>query len=91
MATILEQDEINKLIFIAEELQAKQSLANSAKDKVREMYLNTCSYHCTEDMDSLQSIGLVIDDISRLIQPDSIYFPSYNLLKLSYEFKLLRL
>lgn len=91
MAEILEQDAIDKLLKLNAELEAKKIIADSAKEKIREMYINTCGYRCFEDMDTLTSIGLVIKDIAELIHRDSIYFPSFMMLKQSYESKVLRI
>ena len=90
MAEILEQNAIDKLLKLNEELEAKKAVADSAKEKIKEMYINTCGYKCFEDMDTLVSIGLVIKDIAELIHRDSMYFPSFMMLKQSYENKILR-
>jgi hypothetical protein len=90
MAEILEQNAIDKLLKLNEELEAKKAIADSAKEKIREMYIDTCGYRCFEDMDTLVSIGSVIKDIAELIHRDSIYFPSFMMLKQSYENKILK-
>ena len=90
MAVILQQDGVDDLVQVALELQAKQLVADTAKDKIREMYLDTCVYRCFENMDTMESIGLVIKDIAQLIDKHSIYFPSFMMLKQSYELKLVK-
>ena len=89
MAEILEQTAIDELLKLNEELEAKKAVAETAKEKIREMYIDSCGYRCFEYMDTLASIGLAIKDIAELIHRDSIYFPSFMLLKQSYENKLL--
>ena len=91
MADILEQDAIDKLLKLNAELEAKKATADNAKEKIREMYIDACGYKCFEDMDTLTSIGLVVKDITELIHRNSIYFPSFMMLKQSYELKILRM
>lgn len=91
MADILEQDAIDKLLKLNEELETKKAIAQTAKEKIREMYLNTCGYRCFEDMNTLDSIGVVIKNIAQFIPKDSQYLPSFMMLKQSYENKTLRI
>ena len=89
MAVILQQNAVDDLVQVAMELQKKQLIADTAKDKIREMYLDTCGYKCFEDMDTMSSIRIVIQDIAQFIAEDSQYLPSFLMLKQSYENKTL--
>ncbi len=81
----LEQSAIDELVAEAAILLERRRLATDAKIKINEMCKAVIGYINIEQMDTLSSIGIVISDINNFITPDSIYYPSFTNLKLSYQ------
>ena len=80
----LDQNEVNNLIKLKEKIE----LAKTAREKVFEMYKAVIGIPCLEELKTLPSISMTINEISRLITEDSIYYPSFMKLQVSYYEKM---
>ena len=85
MEQFLDQTKIDQLLAA----QEKISKAESAKEKIQQMYMYTLGYPTLEHMNTLSSINIVIADISGSISKDSEYYPSFIMLRDSY-FNMIR-
>ena len=88
MNKFLEQGEVDRLIQLQVELAEKQNKAKTAKEKIKEMFIHEMGYPCFEEMNTLTSIGKVIEELSTGINRDSQYFISFMMLKQSYQNKI---
>lgn len=84
MSSFLDQSEIDRLQMELANLDAKKDKANTAKQKIRTMYYDILKYGCPNNMDSIDEIGIVVNDINAKIMPSSKYYDSFNKLKYSY-------
>ena len=84
MSGFLDQSEIDRIQQELAGLSHKKDLAESAKDKIRNMYYDTIGYPINSAFDSLEEIGRCVTDVGLSIQSNSKYFQSFNILKSSY-------
>lgn len=84
MAEFLDQDAIDKLQYELSIVGPKIDKSNSAKDKIRLMYFELFKYPLLNPLSNLTEIGRAIKEISTIIQENSQYYYSFNLLKTTY-------
>lgn len=84
MSGFLDQSEIDKLQYELAILDQKVEKSKTAKDKIRKMYFDTIKHNCPNNMETLDEIGIVINDINMKIGNASKYYESFNTLKNSY-------
>lgn len=84
MSSFLDQSEIDKLQMELASLDEKKTRASSAKQKIRTMYYDILKNGCPNDLNTLDEIGIIINNINAEIIPSSKYYDSFNKLKYSY-------
>lgn len=85
MSQFLDQNAIDLIEFELAQVSIKKEFALIATEKVKDMYFKVIGQFCVHQLDSLDSIGSAISDIESLIRPNNKYYPSFLMLKRSYQ------
>ena len=78
--SILEQDEIDRQVAIIE----KRRLADSAIEKITEMYENVTGDVLLMMLEDMESIGFILRKIKSSILPKNEHFNNFERLRTSY-------
>jgi len=84
MADILEQDSIDAIIALEQERLSKIAKANTAEEKVKEMYFAVCGVPLDDDLvGNKDAIISAVATIEQFINREDEYFESFQMLNKS--------